>query len=502
MKLLNILQPLIDHLYIFQLLEYQSPDLLQWFIKHPFKRHLQKKQHLDLTLHIKVLLTISLILIGTSAYVLSAGISSFLLLFILFLQISPIFIVISELLFKPLEAFQRNRIVSRAIAKRKTLPNLKVIAIVGSYAKTSTKNMLYTLLWKDFNVVKTPKSYNTELSIAGSILSDLKESTEIYIVEMDAYHEGEISRLCQIAQPNLGIITAIGPQHLERFGSIENLASTQFELGEYLERENKRISELADHSAKTEVFDSLSPKDVQWTSELSGRGGRMQALFLNRQDDWSQKLANPNQNIVWYNNEENKITNRKETETHQSFTLQLAKEKTEITLPLKGEHNAINFLAAAAIAKTLNLPLNTIKRRALLIKPTEHRLEIRQMGNLILLDNTYNANPKAALSSLELLNSYKESQKILITPGFVELGKDHQKSHEEFAKAAAKVADDIIIVGENAKKPILKGLIEAKFNHEHIHNAESTAKALEHLSKITKQNPVVLLENDLPDQYF
>ena len=462
-KILNILQPLIDHLYIFQLYEYQSIYLLKWFLRHPFKRRIQQKQHIEYTSHIKALLIITLGLMSFVSYFLSAGFASFCLFIIIFLQISPLFIVVAELIFKPLEIYQRNKIVSRAIAKRKRLKDLQVIAIVGSYAKTSTKNMLYTLLWKDFKVVKTPKSYNTELSIARSMLADLKENTELFICEMDAYHTGEIDKLCQIAQPTHGVITAIGPQHLERFGSMDKLVSSQFEVASFVKKGTLFLNQMDEHSAK--------------------EGAKLE------------------QTVFFYNNDSAFISDRVENEHGQTFTLHIRQSKIVIHLPVLGEHQAINFLAAAVIADYLGLPLKTIAQRAELITFTEHRLEVKTVGNLTILDNTYNANPKAAEASLHLLHSYKFRQKILVTPGFVELGKEHNKAHKEFAKSAAGVIDDIIIVGEHAKKPILQGLESAKFSKKNIHLADTTQKALEHISSISKENAVVLLENDLPDQY-
>ena len=468
-KALNILQPLIDHLYVFQLLEYQSADLLKWFFKHPFKRRIQRKHHIEYSSKIKALLIIVIILMMLLSYQLSAGFASFCLFFILFMQISPIFIVVAEFLFKPLELYQRNKIITRAIAKRKKLKSLQVIAIVGSYAKTSTKNILYTLLWKDFNVVKTPKSYNTELSIAYSVLSDLKDSTELFICEMDAYHAGEISKLSEIAQPTLGIITAIGPQHLERFGSMDNLVKSQFEIATFL----------------------------KMTVEDDG------VLFLNELDEYSAREGRKlEQTVFFYNNTSAFISDRTEDGNGQKFMLHIRQAKVEVELPLKGEHQSINFLAAAVIAEYLGVSLKTIAARAKLVHSTEHRLEVRLMGEMTLLDNTYNANPQAALASLTLLKSYKDRQKVLVTPGFVELGKEHNKAHQEFARDAASIADEIIIVGEHAKKPLLKGLEQAKFNKKHIHLVETTQKALEHLSTIAKSNAVVLLENDLPDQYY
>ncbi len=465
-RLINIVFPLIDELYIYQLLEYQSKDFFKWFVHHPFKRNLQRKQKISWTAKAKLLFLISLGLIVVPLLFNSHSIVTNLILSLIRLQLSPIFIIVANFLFSFAENIQKARIIEAAIDKRTGLKNIKTIAIVGSYAKTSTKNMLYTLLWKDFRIVKTPKSYNTELSIARSILLDLKSNTEIFICEMDAYKPGEINRLCTIAKPNLGIITTIGPQHLERFGSMESLAKTQFELANFLKE--------------------------------SG------TLFINSQDTWSDKLSQGlSQKIVFFNNTENSISDRKESDNNQSFNLHLGKERVQIVLPLKGEHNAFNFLAAATIALNFGVSVKAIQSRAKLILPTEHRLEIRVQGNMTVLDNTYNANPQTARSSLDLLNSFKDYHKVIITPGFVELGKEHELQHIKFGKQMGSIANDIIIVGENAKNPLKRGTEESGFSKDHLYFMKTVKEALDKLPDLVQGKKVaVLLENDLPDQYF
>lgn len=177
-------------------------------------------------------------------------------------------------------------------------------------------------------------------------------------------------------------------------------------------------------------------------------------------------------------------------------------EVVDIELPLYGAHHIINFLAASAIAVKLGLTLKTLKERASLVSPTEHRLEIRQLGSITLIDNSYNTNPTVSKASLKLLKERSESQKILITPGLIELGDESPKENQEFAKNAATVADIIIIVGKNAQRDLLKGLKQANFPKDQTHLVKSTQEALELLAEIATPNAVVLLENDLPDQYF
>ncbi len=469
-KTISSIFPLFDHLYIFQLLEYNIRDFFIWFLKYPSKRNLQKKNKLTLSSKTLVLATLSIILLS-SASIYTAKVFfdlvfwPFLVLF--YALFGPIFIIASQVIFYPFEIYSRNKIIGEAKGKIASLKNLTSVAIVGSYAKTSTKNILYTLLWKDFRVVKTPKSFNTEISIARTILDDIKENTEVFLAEMDAYHPGEIERLANLVKPKFGIITAIAAQHLQRFGSMESLASSQFEL-------TKALKEGI--------------------------------LFVNSQDSWSMKLQKDKslQKIFYGIRKEDDFyaSNMQPTSSGYKFKFHTKTSSIDIELPLFGAHHIINFLASASIAHTLGVSLKTIQERAKLIQPTEHRLEIRKLGQITLIDNSYNTNPTVSKSSLKVLNDQPGTEKILITPGLVELGSQSSKENEEFAKEASKIADKIIVVGKNAKKALLKGLNETKFPKDNVHIVNSTGEAMNLLGKIAKPESVVLLENDLPDQYF
>ncbi len=470
--MLSKLFPLLDHLYIFQLLEYERGNFISWFLKNPLRRGIQKKHSLDFTLKIQLLAIVSSFLMLSLATVLaliffSGNIWALLLIYILFESISPFFIAFSSLIIAPLDIYSKYKITQKAKNKLRSLENLKTIAIVGSYAKTSTKDMLYTLLWKDFYVVKTPKSFNTPVAIAQTILSYLKQTTQIFIVEMDAYHPGDIKNLCKIARPDMAIITAIAPQHLERFGNIQKLADTQFEVSKSLRDDG--------------------------------------LLFLNSQDELTiQTEEKFTANKIFFSGELDKfrVEEIKQTAKGTSFKLILDNESVDVELPLPGEHNAYNFLAASTIAYKLGLSAKTISQRAQLILPTEHRLEIKKQGKLTVIDNSYNTNPKVVISSLKLLKETAgDNQKILITPGLIEQGSNTEIENLKFIKHAATVADEIIIVGESYKGYLSSGLKESAFPKESIHYAKSTKTALEIANRINKENAVVLIENDLPDQY-
>jgi len=231
LKTLSKIFPIIDHLYIFQILEYDLWQFIKWFIKYPFKRNLQKKHNLEFTLKIKILLILIIFWILIFNFILG-----FWLTLLIFIFLSPVFIFLSYITYLPLEIYYKNKLMSQAKQKLASLHSLKIIAITGSYGKTSTKDMLYTLLWKKFRVVKTPKSFNTPMGLSQTILDYLKPNTQIFIAELGAYKIGDIKKLTEFLHPTIGVITAIAPQHLERFGSLENIKKAKMELFENLPR--------------------------------------------------------------------------------------------------------------------------------------------------------------------------------------------------------------------------------------------------------------------------
>lgn len=480
-KILSKLFPLIDHLYIYQNYEYNSWNFLKWFFKNPAKRNLQKKHRLQWTTKAILLFLVSLILILIDSLITSLYLTGdFLLALILFplkLLYTPLFLVVAQMLISPIEDYQKQKKLISAKEKLSKLPNLKIVAITGSFGKTSTKDILYTLLWKKYYVVKTPKSFNTPLGIAQTILEEVKKNSQIFICEVGAYKRGEIAKIAKLIHPNIGIITAIAPQHLQKFGSLENIATSKFELVENLSQDGTAIL-----NGEYTMLQDLS---------VNLKGCRMN--FYGREID------------PYYTS--NIATGINST----SFILHTPKGKTEINIPLIGEHHVDNFIAASVAALELGLTLSEIKERAKLLLPTPHRMEIKKMGNMILIDNSYNTNPKSAESSLRLLAGFEKNRKIVITPGFVELGKEAGGANEQFGEYIACIADEVIIVGDNAKADLLGGIKKVDPNEGNVYFVKNTQEGLLLAQKLADEynrlvakfdvEVVVLLENDLPDQY-
>lgn len=469
-KILSKAFPLFDYLYIFQTLEYSLKDFLVWFLKHPLERNLQRKKHLEITQKALILIICNIFLMLAIAILFALYFQSmwvFILVLTLLQLITPILILISYIGYLPFDIYIKWQKIQRAKTKLRNIPNLQVVAITGSFGKTSTKDILYTLLWKKFNVIKTPKSYNTLLGVAQTILEDIKETNEIFIVEIGAYQAGEIAKLSKLAKPHIGVITAIAPQHLERFGSLEKIAQAKFELVENLPPDGLAI---------------LNSK-FAWLKTLAPKSPARIVFYGQRQDPYY-------------------ATNIQVDRNGTSFNFHTPKAAVDMEIPLMGEHHVDNFIAASIAALKLGLSLKEIKERARLLLPTSHRMEIKKMGNMILIDNSFNSNPVSANSSLKLLSSFKGSRKIVITPGFVELGKEAAKANQKFGEEIGRLANEVIIVGENARQDLLKGLKSVNNLEETIHLVNTTQEALMLAQQLSRETEtVVLLENDLPDQY-
>lgn len=469
LKILFNLFPYFDHLYIFQILEYSLPGFLSWFIRNPFSRRLQRKHSLVWTPKSSLIFAISILWLLLDSVFIVYFLDEYILfpiILILLSQIYPKYLIISQIILWPFEAYQKYKLIDLAKKKVGKFKNLRAIAITGSFGKTSTKDILYTLLWKKYRVVKTPKSFNTPLGVAETILEYIKDNTEVLIVEAGAYKKGEIKKIADLVHPDISVITAIGPQHLERFGSLENIAITKFELIEGMKEDGLGI------------LNGNFPK----LTELSQNSGK---------------------EIVFYGSKDSKyrVENIRVSLMGTAFDLITPKSKLKIRIPLIGEHHAYNFLAAAIAALNLGLTEKELVERAGKLIPTPHRMEVSRKDGYVVIDNSFNANLESSKSSFKLLGDLEASHKIVVTPGLIELGEDAKDINKEFIKLAARVVDEIIIVGENAKKYLLEGLKEAKFDNKHIHLAQSTSIGILLAQRIARKGSLILIENDLPDQY-
>lgn len=383
--------------------------------------------------------------------------------------ISPFICLFANLLLTPVEGIGRRHYINDAKKILKEHPNLTIIGITGSYGKTSMKTYLYELLSKKYEVLKTPENYNTPLGIARTIKTQLKPTHEIFICEMGAMWRGEIAECCELAQPTLGIITSIGPQHLQTFGSLETIIETKFELADAVRKNNGVIflnfdnTNIAKHTTKTTNYKyGLKAKKLDYKAD--------------------------------------KLTT---TESGQSFEFVDKDGTFNCETTLLGEHNIENLTGAIAIARYLKVPEKDIQFTVKRIKAAPHRLELNSHGNINIIDDSYNSNPVSANLAVDVLCEFT-GKHIVITPGLIELGDDEERYNQELGGHIANQKPDYVyLVGKASQATAVEaGLISNKFSDRNIQFVNSPQEAVNYAkARYPSEKLNILLLNDLPDNY-
>jgi UDP-N-acetylmuramoyl-tripeptide--D-alanyl-D-alanine ligase len=359
----------------------------------------------------------------------------------------------------------------KARRKLKTLTNLESIGITGSYGKTSSKNILNSILSIAYITHPTPKNFNTDVGLMRTINNDLDKFDEIFIAEMGAYRVGRIKNSCKLVKPKYGLLTTIGKAHLETFKTEENIIRTKFELIESL------------------------PSDG--------------IAFLNMDDkkQVNYKLKNKVK-VIWYAVDNEKASvyakNIKCTSKGSEFDVKFKDEDKlyHFETKLLGRHNISNIISSLAVGHEFRIPVEKLQIAVKEIQPIEHRLELKKLGKMYQIDDAYNSNPVGAKIALEVLNMM-DGTKVLVTPGMIELGCEQEKANYEFGNQIANVADHVILVGEKQTKPIYDGLIDNKYDKKKIiitNDVRETYKMVNNLKSVNK-DIYALYENDLPDNY-
>lgn len=376
----------------------------------------------------------------------------------------PVLLLLANTLNAPIEAAVKRWYLNDALKILRSCSDLKVIGITGSYGKTSMKYFLNTILKQKYNVLMTPGNYNTPMGVVKTVRSSLRGYHEYFICEMGAKGVGEIKELCDIASPLHGIVTSIGPQHLESFKSIENIISTKLELASNL------------------------------------CGGK---VFLNIDNEYIRN--NLTEGAVTYGTSDDadyKATVRSVSRRGTEFSVKYPDgSERDFSTVLIGSHNVVNLCGAVAMAHFLGVEDEYITEGVSRITPVPHRLQLSVKNGLTIIDDAYNSNPSGCRAALEAL-SYFDEYKILVTPGMVELGSEEERLNREFGREAAAVCDYVILVGERQTRPILQGLHDAGCDDAKIYVAHDLNDAMAKVYSLKTDRPkAVLLENDLPDNY-
>lgn len=384
--------------------------------------------------------------------------------------ITPMFLIViiplAHFIIYPLESYIRNKYIKKARKKLGKMPNLIKIGITGSYGKTTTKHILNVILSKKYSVCMTPHSFNTPMGLTKVVLKYLKKDNQILIAEMGARNVGDIKYLCDLIHPKHAIITAVASQHLATFGSIENVAKTKNELAEAI-------------TDGYIVFNANSEGSFKLYEKCN-----------------KDKYLSAVENDTAYCN----IKNIKLSSSGSQFTLCIDGNEIDCNSKLIGKQFLEDIALASAMAYKLDVSLQDIKSAIEELKPMAHRMEIVNNNGLTIIDNSYNSSVESSKASLETLSLF-DGNKIIVTPGIVEMGVKEREVNVQFGENIAKVCNKVIIVNKVNLESIKQGLLQAGFNEEDILEAENLKQASTLLPNLTKAGDVVLFENDLPDNY-
>ena len=338
--------------------------------------------------------------------------------------------------------------------------DLKVIGITGSVGKTSTKELTASVLSQRYVTLKNPGNLNNEIGLPLTLLQ-LNESHQVAVLEMGFYVPGDIAQLCEIALPQIGIVTNIGTVHAERAGSIEAIAAGKSELVQalppapkgvaILNFDDERVLAMA-HQTRASVFTyGLNPQADLWADEIESMGleGIRCRMHYHGEDFY-------------------------------------------LTAPLIGRHSVYTLLRSAAAALCLGFSwaaiFDAFKNSQLQLRITT----VQTASGALILDDTYNASPDSTLAALNLIADL-DGRKVAVLGDMLELGQYEEDGHQRIGIRAAEVADELVFVGQRTKTS-LNAALEAGFPAQNAHWFATPSEATQYLHKTLNHGDIVLIK--------
>lgn len=381
----------------------------------------------------------------------------------------PYLALMAGFIMQPIEEKVNAFYLNDAARKLEARPDLIKVGITGSFGKTSTKFILASILSEKYAVLATPSSFNTPMGLTRVIREQLEPHHQVFLAEMGARHVGDIRELCDLVKPAYGVLTSVGSQHLETFGSVDAVAKTKYEL----------IEALPKHG----------------TAFFGADGGIVDELF--RKTGIEKYRAGLGSGFLSMYAEEIEVGPR-----GSRFTLCDAEGgRVRCETRLLGRHNIANIVLCCMVAKRLGLTLDEIARGVGRAEPIEHRLQLLPGANgMTIIDDAFNANPVGAEAALDVLRAFP-GRRLIVTPGLVEQGDQETALNHKFGMQMAGSCDHAILIGPKRSRPILKGALEGGLAQDQITVVADLTEATAVLARIGRPGDVILFENDLPDNY-
>ncbi|MCX6719625.1 MAG: UDP-N-acetylmuramoyl-tripeptide--D-alanyl-D-alanine ligase [Candidatus Staskawiczbacteria bacterium] len=467
---LLLLKDLFNFIFLVISIVYFAEFLI--FVKNVFSRNFKKPVLTFKTIFLTAIsFTAVLIFLWWTTQINSTDQPAWLLGFDIF---TSLIISVIVLFFQPFFVFVRNLKLNKAKEKLeqiRKLSGLKVVAITGSYGKTSTKEFLSTILSKKFKVLATNKHQNSEIGVANCILNDLKPSHQVFIAEVGAYNKGKVKEVCNILKPKIGIVTGVNEQHLALFGSLENLLSAEGggEMAQILEKENGLLIVNGDNKFCLDLLKKHNGKEKIYTE--------------------NHKVINAD---IWAD----------EISTHKDFISFLAIDKAgemaHFNVNVLGKQNVQNLLGAILVAKELGMNFGEIAEACKNIKQEQAGMILLEgKHGITIVDSSYSSNPSGVFADLNYF-SILSGKKVIVMPCLIELGKKSGEIHEKIGRKIAEACDFAIITSKDKFKSLKKGAMEAGMKEKNIILCDKSADIHAQITLFCKSGDSVLLEGRVP----
>lgn len=340
--------------------------------------------------------------------------------------------------------------------------HIPVIAVTGSTGKTTTKDMIFSILAQKYHTVKTEGNHNNELGLPLTLCS-IDKSHEALILEMGMRGLGQIAFLCQMAQPTCGVITNIGQVHAELLGSQAKIAEAKAELLHYLPSEGTAFLNIQDHKLLSPWLKTCQAK-IKWFG-LDQNADIYATAFCYKGEEGSRFIVN------------------------------FEGETQEIELNLPGEHNILNALSAIGIARSLDIDWTQIKKGLASVKLTNMRLQVeKSIQGAKIINDTYNANPASMAAAVRVLAGISGTRKIAVLGDMYELGIYEIEGHKSIGGIIHKEKIDLLVAVGELGKLIGQGAMEAGMPEANVNFSKDTQEALEYLKGQIKANDIILVK--------
>jgi UDP-N-acetylmuramoyl-tripeptide--D-alanyl-D-alanine ligase len=476
-SLLSLYSPMLPKYlaYMLQSTEYMAKPYLSWFWRSGDLTQVMKRRTLTFTRPAKLLMFAM-----AAMCILFVSISSFLLwrvdfnLRTLTAKIATVILICYPLIVAhavviPLvlgRIFVINPKQQAFIAKSEIIFNdhtAKKIAVMGSFGKTTMKEMLFTVLSQGLLVSKTPANLNVPISHA-RWASKLTGKEEVLIIEYGEGAPGDVGRFAAVTHPTHAVITGIAPAHLDQYKTLDAVVTD--------------FASIQNFVPKTNIFANVQSK-----------------TYLNNIVESTRYFGSDDGVFGW------NISDVKVSIEGTAFVMKKGKEILELKCGLLGEHQVAPVAFSAALGREFGLTKNEVEKGVSLITPHEHRMQPRLLSGAWIIDDTYNGNLEGAKAGCALLKALPGTRKTYVTPGLVDQGAESERVHKEMGQAiAASSADTVVLMQNSVTEMIVAGLREANFQGK-IQIENNPLQFYTSLEQRVAVGDVVLMQNDWTDNY-